>query len=197
MTALIETPALPDGVSEYATRRASGREHLRVVSPLQVERASRGMFIVFVTGVLAVGLFVMLIINTSLAQGAFAVTELQKQIDVLAEQEQALTRAIATAAGPVALETAARRLGMVPNANPVFIDVEAGKILGKPKATRGARLRGGEAVSVGADLPAKAKRQTMNGWSATVIVDETPSVVASPMRPTPTRPVPMEATLVD
>lgn len=197
MTALIETAVLPEDVSEYATRRASGREHLRVVTPLKVERASRGMFILFVSGVLAFGLFVMLIINTSLAQGAFAVSELQKQIDVLAEQEQSLTREIATAAGPVALETAARRLGMVPNINPVFIDVEAGKILGKPKATRDTRVRGGEAVSVGADLPAKAKRQTMNGWSAPVIIDEMPSVPSSPMQPVPTQPVPMEATLID
>jgi hypothetical protein len=196
MTALIDTPILQEGVSEYATRRASSREHLRVVSPLQVERASRGVFILFVAGVLAAGLFLMLIINTSLAQGAFAVSELQKQIDVLAEQEQALTRAIATSAGPVALETSARRLGMVPNANPVFIDVEAGKILGKPKATRDARVRGGEAVSVGADLPAKAKRETMNGWSAAVVLDDSLSTAVSPMRPTPARPAPMEATLV-
>lgn len=192
MTALIDAPVAPEDVSEYATRRAPGREHLRVVSPLRVERAGRGVFILFVAGVLAAGLLVMLIINTSLAQGAFAVTELQKQIDILSEQDQALTREIANASGPVVLETAARSLGMVPNANPVFIDVEAGEILGKPKATRAVRAQGQELVSVGADLPAKAKRQTMNGWSAPVIVEEG-SVVA----PDPGRPVPMEATLVD
>ncbi len=192
MTALIDAPVLPEGVSEYATRRASGREHLQVVSPLRVERAGRGAFILFVSGVLAAGLLVMLIINTSLAQGAFAVTELQKQIAILSEQEQALAREIANASGPVVLETAARSLGMVPNANPVFIDVEAGAILGKPKATRGTRVQGRDSVSVGADLPAKAKRQTMNGWSPAVIVDDAAAVL-----PTPKRPAPMEAVLVN
>jgi len=192
MTALLDAPVLPEEVSEYATRRASGREHLRVVSPLRVERAGRGAFILFVSGVLAAGLLVMLVINTSLAQGAFAVTELQKQIDILSEQEQALTREIANASGPVALETAARSLGMVPNANPVFIDVEAGEILGKPKATRGTRAQGRDSVSVGADLPVKAKRQTMNGWSPAVIVDDSTAVL-----PTPKRPAPMEAVLVN
>jgi cell division protein FtsB len=157
-----------------------------------VERAGRGAFILFVSGVLAAGLLVMLVINTSLAQGAFAVTELQKQIDILSEQEQALTREIANASGPVALETAARSLGMVPNANPVFIDVEAGEILGKPKATRGTRAQGRDSVSVGADLPVKAKRQTMNGWSPAVIVDDSTAVL-----PTPKRPAPMEAVLVN
>ncbi|MSY41795.1 MAG: hypothetical protein F2646_06610, partial [Actinobacteria bacterium] len=52
------------GATEYATRGAHARGHtrpnLRLVSPLRAERASRGVFIVFVTGLLGIGLVAML-----------------------------------------------------------------------------------------------------------------------------------------
>jgi cell division protein FtsB len=160
---------LPDNVAEYTTRRslAKRREHLRVVAPLRMERASRGMFVVVITLVLAIGLLIMLVINTALAQGAFAVTALQREIQVLSEREQTLIQEIAFAAGPVQLESAARELGMVASTRPVFLDIEAGRIVGKPKASRDVGQSG--APSVGADV-SKAKRNR-NGWSAPVILD--------------------------
>jgi hypothetical protein len=139
------TPVLagnPDG-TEYATRGARGhktaRPHLRMVSPLRPERASRGMFALVVTGLLGVGMIVILVINTSLAQGAFTISELKGEQAVLAQQEQTLTEQVAAAAAPDTLEQQARALGMVPSVNPVFLDVTTGKVLGKPKAAAGAR----------------------------------------------------------
>lgn len=175
--------------TEYATRRSSARTkpHLRVVAPLRVERASRGMFVLFTAAFLAVGLLVMLVINTALAQGAFAVTELQKQIQVLSEREQALTQEIALIASPVELETAARELGMVPNGRPVFIDIDAGRVVGKPKATRSAPESTSGAVSVGAE--AKKKNRNNDGWSAPIVL--------SPGAQAPSdRPEPLEAVVV-
>ena len=137
-----ELPGNPEG-TEYATRGArahrSARPHLRMVSPLRPERASRGLFAIIVTGVLAVGMLAILLINTSLAQGAFTISELKSEQTALLQQEQALAESVAALAAPEALETQARAMGMVPSENPVFLDVETGKVLGKPKPAPGAR----------------------------------------------------------
>ena len=127
--------------TEYATRGAHARKHarpnLRLVSPLRPERASRGVFILFVTGLLGIGLVAMLVINTSLAQGAFQISELQQEQAVLAEQEAVLTQVVEQASTPSALESSARALGMVPNQNPVFLRLSDGAILGNPKPAPG------------------------------------------------------------
>jgi hypothetical protein len=138
-----------------------------MVSPLRPERASRGVFALVVTGLLGVGMILILVINTSLAQGAFTISELQAQQSTLLQQEQTLAEAVAAAAAPENLEQQARALGMVPSENPVFLDVTTGTVLGEPKAAGGAtssvpRLltpadaTATEAVdnaSVGTDLP--------------------------------------------
>jgi len=156
--------------TEYATRGARkhrlSRPHLRMVSPLRAERASRGMFALIVTGLLIVGMVVILVINTTIAQGAFTVSELQAQQATLTQQEQELSRSIADAAAPDALEQKARAMGMVPSESPVFLNPD-GSIVGKPKAARGATSQPpvlrtpadatvGEAVDSGAaDLPSR------------------------------------------
>lgn len=129
--------------TEYATRGARGRRserpHLQVVSPLRPERASRGVFALIVGGVLVVGMVAILVINTTLAQGAFTISELQARQAELAQSEQSLAETVAAAAAPKALEREARTLGMVPSENPVFLQVPSGRVLGKPKPAGGVR----------------------------------------------------------
>lgn len=137
---------LPEATTEFATRSA-GRKfrddlpHLRLVAPLRPERASRGFFAVIVAGMLALGLVIMLVINTSVAQTAFTVTELRSQQRELARTEAALTEALATAAAPPVLEAKARALGMVPSGRPVFVTIPEGSIRGKAKPAPGDRAR--------------------------------------------------------
>ena len=168
---LVEPEIGSSAGTEYATRGARGhrasRPHLRMVSPLRAERASRGVFALVVTGLLIVGMIVILVINTTLAQGAFTISELQAARSTLMQQEQALSEAVAAAGAPETLEQRARALGMVPSENPVFLRLPGGKVLGKPKAAGGAtsitprlltpaNATATEAVdnaSVGADLP--------------------------------------------
>lgn len=215
-------PQLQEAIAtEYATKRVKrhDRPHLKMVLPLRADRAGRGVFAIVVTGLLALGLIGMLVINTSLAQGAFVVTELQRDLQLATEQEQALAEEIAALGGPVALEQSARSLGMIPNGNPAFVDVAAGRILGKPKATAGsgqtrvprlatpADATAAEAVdnaSVGTDLPiapgenydpatadAAGKKEKKNvGWDEPIILD-------SSSQPPVTEMAPMEATLVE
>ena len=124
--------------SRGARGRRAAREHLRMVSPLRPERASRGVFALVVTGMLVLGMIVILVINTSLAQGAFTISELQAQEAVLTQQEQTLSEQVEAAAAPESLEQQARALGMVPSENPVFLTVPSGRVLGKPKPAGGA-----------------------------------------------------------
>jgi cell division protein FtsB len=155
--------------TEYASARVRtrGRPHLRMVSPLRPERASRGLFALLVAGVLIAGMVAILLINTTLAQGAFSISELQAQRAALAEQEQALAAQVAEAAAPQVLEQRARELGMVPSQTPVFLDLTNGAVIGTPRAAPGggvalpALLTPADATmteavdnaSVGTDLP--------------------------------------------
>lgn len=155
--------------TEYATKgvRRKGRHHLKVVAPLRPERASRGVFALVVTGVLGLGLVGMLLINTTVAQGAYTLSELKGQQQELNQALATLTEQVEAAGAPAILEANARALGMVPSETPVFIEVPDGRILGKPKAAPGqvngipvlatpADATASEAVdniSVGTDLP--------------------------------------------
>lgn len=139
--AYLDERAEESQATEYATRGArklrASRPHLRMVSPLRAERASRGMFALIVTALLIVGMVVILVVNTTIAQGAFTVSELQAQQAALTQQEQALSRSIAAAAAPDALEQRARAMGMVPSESPVFLNPD-GSIVGKARPARGA-----------------------------------------------------------
>lgn len=129
--------------TEYATRGArahrSARPQLRIVSPLRPERASRGLFALIVTGMLGIGMIVILLINTSLAQGAFTISELKAEQATLSQQEQALAGDVAAASTPESLEQRARAMGMVPSDNPVFLAVPGGRVLGNPRPAAGPR----------------------------------------------------------
>lgn len=156
-------------VTEYATRgvRRKGRHHLKMVAPLRPERASRGVFAMVITGGLGLGLVAMLLINTTVAQGAFTVSELKSQQRELNQALATLTEQVEAAGAPALLEQRARELGMVPSETPVFIEVPNGEVLGKPKAAPGnvngiptlatpADATASEAVdnsAVGSDLP--------------------------------------------
>ena len=134
--------------TEYATQGAKARKlsrpELKIVSPLRAEKASRGVFALLVGGLLGAGLIVMLVINTSLASGAFVVSELQTQKSELTVEAQALAKEVDAMSSPANLEAKALALGMQPSLNPVFLNLGDGSILGKPN---------GANVSPNAQLP--------------------------------------------
>jgi hypothetical protein len=156
--------------TEYATQGAKARKlsrpELKLVSPLRAEKASRGVFALLVGGLLAAGLIVMLVINTSLASGAFVVSELQAQKSALTVEAEALAKDVDAMSSPANLEAKARALGMKPSKNPVFLNLGDGSILGKPNGANvspnaplpqlatPADLTAVEAVDTGADFPA-------------------------------------------
>ena len=141
-------PTPESAATEYATQGAKARKlsrpELKIVSPLRAEKASRGVFALLVGGLLGAGLIVMLVINTSLASGAFVVSELQTQKSELTVEAQSLAKEVDAMSSPANLEAKARALGMQPSRNPVFLNLGDGSILGKPN---------GANVSPDAQLP--------------------------------------------
>jgi hypothetical protein len=96
-------------------------------------RSPRMPFILLLVGLLGGALVSLLVISTTLAQGAFQITSLQEQNASLARQEQILTDEVAHAADPAVIAREARQLGMRPNPGLSFLDLKTGKIVtGKP-----------------------------------------------------------------
>lgn len=132
MSATVDTVVL--------SREPTGRQRTSVKRPRPApsdvvrgrapRRASLGAFTLIMLACLSVGLVGMLLVNTQLAQGAFAISELQRQQADLVEREQQLAEQVAYASAPLRLEEMARSLGMVPQEMPTFLRLSDGAILG-------------------------------------------------------------------
>ena len=102
-------------------------------------RSPRMPFILLLVGLLGGALVCLLVISTTLAQGAFRITNLQEQNANLARQEQILTNEVAQAGNPAVIAAEAKQLGMRPNPHLGFIDLKTGKIVtGKPSSAEAA-----------------------------------------------------------
>lgn len=100
----------------------------------ETQSVGRHRTLVASTAALGLGLLGVLLINTVVSQGAFRQHQLEVDLILASEQEEALTRAVQLAESPLQVEKAARALGMVPAASPVFLRLADGSILGSPVA---------------------------------------------------------------
>jgi len=111
----------------------------RTAGPRPRARSARMPFILLLVGLLGGALVSLLVISTTLAQGAFRITNLQEQNAGLVRQAQTLTNEIAQAGNPAVIAKKAEQLGMRPNPHLGFIDVRTGKIIvGKPSRAEAA-----------------------------------------------------------
>ncbi|MEP6525991.1 MAG: hypothetical protein ABJA86_02415 [Nocardioidaceae bacterium] len=116
----------------------SGRTGRLTLVPRAVRRTPKVPFVVLVLFVLGGGLVGLLVLNTSLQQGAFYEASLQGQQNGLATKQEDLRLKVAALRDPQRLAREAQSLGMVPNTNPAFIDLGDGSVLGDPRpATAG------------------------------------------------------------
>ncbi|HEX2706285.1 MAG TPA: hypothetical protein VHM65_11040, partial [Candidatus Lustribacter sp.] len=102
--------AFPRSWPEGAPRRALAP--LRVV-PAAIRRQGHGGFALLCIGLLTTGLLGLLLLNTTLGQGAFTMQDLRVRSTGLAGQEEALTQAIDQNRSPAALASRASAMGMV------------------------------------------------------------------------------------
>lgn len=93
-------------------------------------------FVFLIVGLLGGGLISLLLLNTVLAQDAFAAHALRQRTTVLEQREQALRQEVARAEAPDALAEKARALGMVPAKGNAFVDLERGKVVGNAEDDR-------------------------------------------------------------
>ncbi|MGI8614231.1 MAG: hypothetical protein ACR2KL_09890 [Nocardioidaceae bacterium] len=82
--------------------------------------------------ILVAGLVGLLLLNLSMQNGAFELAGLQTQSDALHTQQQALTLDVESASSTQHLANKAVALGMVPNPDPVFLNLSDGSVTGHP-----------------------------------------------------------------
>jgi len=128
------------GQGTAAPRAAAPRAAApRASAPRTRARSPRTPFILLLVGLLGGALVSLLVISTTLAQGAFRITSLQEQNANLAREQQTLTNEVAQAGNPAVIAKKAERLGLRPNPHLGFIDQKTGKIIvGKPSRAEAA-----------------------------------------------------------
>ncbi|GAA3370377.1 hypothetical protein GCM10020367_16770 [Streptomyces sannanensis] len=114
-------------------KQVKGRgARLARLMPSGPSSAARSPFVLLVVLLLAGGLITLLMLNSSLNEGSFRLSELKKRTTELTDEQQALQRDIDDYSAPDALERRARELGMVPGGSPVFLDPD-GTVHGVPR----------------------------------------------------------------
>ncbi|MEU1310189.1 septum formation initiator family protein [Streptomyces cinnamoneus] len=112
--------------------------------------ARRTPFVLLVVVLLGSGLISLLLLNSSLNQGSFDLSRLQRKTTELTDEQQALQQEVDQLAAPDALERRARELGMVPGGSPAFLNPD-GTVSGIPAP---AGPHGGAATPAAYEAPA-------------------------------------------
>jgi hypothetical protein len=86
---------------------------------------------------LTAGLVAVLLLNTSMARGAFVLTDLQTRSSELADTESALRHAVDAQSAPAELAERALALGMVPSTSAAFLRISDGAVLGVAEPASG------------------------------------------------------------
>jgi hypothetical protein len=88
------------------------------------KQADRKFFATFVSIVGGMGLLLLLLINTLLAQDAFKLTNLKLEAKLVSDEREAIARQIDKISSPEALANSATSLGMKPSENPTFLSLD-------------------------------------------------------------------------
>ncbi|MGP9021296.1 septum formation initiator [Streptomyces sp. BR1] len=142
--------------------------------------AARTPFVLLVVALLGGGLISLLLLNSSLNEGSFKLSELRRKTTELTDEQQALQHDVDGLSAPDALSRRATELGMVPGGSPLFLNPN-GTVKGVPAA--------------GSVQPSPALSPEMvQGAAVTVPATEAPA--ASPTHPASEQahPVPEPAT---
>jgi len=88
------------------------------------KQADRKFFAIFVSIVGGIGLLLLLLINTLLAQDSFELTNLKIEAKLVSDEREAIARQIDKLSSPEALAKSATALGMKPSENPTFLSLD-------------------------------------------------------------------------
>lgn len=154
-------------------------------------------YAIIALGGVAVIVVVQLLLSIAVAQGAYEVDAYQVRQAELAREEQKLSEDLDRVESPQYLARNAEALGMVPNANPVYLRLSDGAVLGEPTAATGGAAATAplvpNALIDGVPLVTEQQAgQTPSGGSP----GEAPAVAADapPVAPPPADGIPTPAT---
>lgn len=124
------------------------RRLVMVLSPQR--KAPRAPFVILMLGLLITGVVGLLLLNTHIQHRAYELGQLHREVDTLRAQQEQLYTELDRLNSPQQVGEAAQRLGMIPAAAPVFIDLAQGSLVGQaqPQAS-------GEALRLTPEVPAK------------------------------------------
>ena len=103
---------------------------LRLVRPVR-SRARKAPFVVVVLAVLGSGLVGLILMSTVLQAQAFEAAKLDAKATELQTRQQAISREIERLQSPANVASRAIAIGLVPPANPAFLQLSDGKVLGE------------------------------------------------------------------
>lgn len=150
--------ARPGASGASAWAGVTGTERLRIVPP-PVPSRSHAPFVLLCAAILLGGLISLLLVNITLANGAYTRHDLTVTRALLAEREQTLRQEVALLEAPQELEVQARALGMVPAPSRAFVRLADGSVSGVPQ-----RAQAGTAPTVVLPLaPTRAPAQPEAG----------------------------------
>ncbi|WP_206305903.1 hypothetical protein [Streptomyces sp. RFCAC02] len=102
--------------------------------PRGTSTAARTPFVLLIVLLLGSGMLGLLLLNASLNEGSFQLSELRRQTQELEEEQQELQAEVDAYAAPDALADRAAELGMVPGGPPAFLGPD-GSLLGETDPT--------------------------------------------------------------
>ena len=114
-------------------REAVHRARLTVVPRLRT-RAPRVPFVSLVSLILLAGVVGLLLFNTSMQQASFTASKLEDQASSLSARQESLAMELDQLRDPQRLAVKACALGMVVSPTAAFLDIDSGKLIGKPTA---------------------------------------------------------------
>lgn len=134
MTAL---PAQTAAQPRRAPKPAPQRRLRPAPEPRPGRTKPRLAYAIIALGAVAVIVVAQLLLSIAVTQGAYEIDAYQLRQAELAREEQKLAEDLDRVESPQYLAMNAEALGMVPNANPVYLRLSDGAVLGVPTAAKG------------------------------------------------------------
>jgi len=121
-------PSLAPAITKtrQAIAQTSQRAVLRLVPELETgSRMSTRSMGILTTVVGLLMILLMFAITSMSTQDAFTLSKLQREAQTLSDERDAINNQIAHRSSPIALAFEAKKLGMTPNSQPRFINLDA------------------------------------------------------------------------
>jgi hypothetical protein len=145
-TAPLRRPTAPGTVRPVAPATAPHIE----IAPVREQRRARprAVYAGVVVGGLGALMLGQLMLSIALSDGAYTIDSLQATQKEQARQVQQLTEDLGRLSSPQNLAENAEALGMVQNANPVWLRMSDGAVIGTPAPAQGTGVLGGAGSQV-------------------------------------------------